>query len=161
MNQSELGYLTVLLLIFLTTPAIPDSILFSLDHWVIRILLVLTVFAALRVNQLTALFVLLVVGSLFVERNSRKFRRAQEVGSDGEVPASFIERVMSPFKAPATPGPSISHHTYVEDGSYDNSESPIAETAASVGERPVLEGAQGNDSGLNVLEKIGEIFTSA
>ena len=161
MDQSELGYLSVLMLIFLATPAIPDSILFSLDHWVIRVLLILVVFAALRVNHMTALFILLVVGSLFVERNSRKFRRAHEGGiEDGDVPASFIERVMSPFKAPRTPGPITSKHTYVDDGSYDNNESPIADTTASVGERPVLDGAQGNDSGLNMLEKIADMFVS-
>jgi hypothetical protein len=159
MDQSELGYLTVLLLIFVTTPAIPDTILFSVDHWVIRILLILLVFAALRVNHMTALFVLLVVGSLFVERNSRKFRRAHEgAAEDGDVPVSFIERVMSPFKAPRTPGPTTSKHTYVDDGSYDNNESPIADTAASVGERPVLDGAQGDSHGLSMLDKIADMF---
>lgn len=158
MNRSELGYLSALLLIFLATPAIPDSILFKLDHWVIRMLLILVVFAALGAGQMTALFLLLVVGSLFVERNSRKFRRAHESGSADELPASFIEKVMSPYKAPSTPGPHISTHSYVEDN-YDNSdESPIAETAASVGERPLLEGAQGDSHGLSVLEKIGDMF---
>ena len=101
-------------------------------------------------------------GRDIAERNSRKFRRAHEGAAvDGDIPASFIERVMSPFKAPDTPGPRVSKHTYVDDGSYDNNESPISETAAAVGERPVLDGAQGNDSGLNILERIGEIFTSA
>jgi len=159
MDRSELGYLSTLLLIFLGTPAIPDSILFKLDHLVIRVLLILVVFAALGAGQMTALFILLVVGSLFVERNSRKFRRAHEGASaDVDVPNSFIEKVMSPYKAPSTPGPRISTHSYVEDNSYDNYESPIAAEASSVGERPLLEGAQGDDHGLAVLEKIGDMF---
>lgn len=160
MDRSEMGYLSALLLIFIATPAIPDSILFKLDHWVIRVLLIAIVFAALGAGQMTTLFILLVVGSLFVERNSRKFRRAHEAGAaDGDVPASFIERVMSPFKAPSTPGPVVSKHSYVEEENcYDNNESPIAETAAAVGEKPLLDGAKGDDHGLQVLEKIGDMF---
>ncbi len=157
MDQSSLGYLSILLLIFISTPAIPDSILFNLDHWVIRILLIGIVFVALTAGHLTTLFTLLVVGSLFVERNSRKFRRAHEAG--GDVPASFIEKVMSPFKAPHTPGPIVTRHSYIEEeNSYDNNDSPIAAEASSVGERPMHDGAQGNDHGLHVLEKIGDMF---
>lgn len=159
MDQSTLGYLSILLLIFIATPAIPDSVLFKLDHWVIRLLLIAIVFVALSAGHLTTLFTLLVVGSLFVERNSRKFRRAHEAG--GDVPASFIEKVMSPFKAPYTPGPVVTKHSYIEDNGYDNNESPIAETAAAVGEKPVPESAQGNDHGLQVLEKIADMFVSA
>jgi hypothetical protein len=152
----DLGVVTVLALLFLIAPHIPDTVLFKLDHPVIRGLLILAVFGSLYIGPLESIMVFLAVGALFLERNIRKFRRAIESGSS-EVPFSFIESTMSPDKRVSTAGARISTHSYVEEPSCDM-ESPIASDSSAVGEKPLHETAEGDAQGMATLEKIAEMF---
>ncbi len=152
----DLGVVTVLALFFLTAPHIPDTVLYKMDHPVIRGFLILLVLGSLYVGPLESIMSLLAVGALFLERNTRKFRRAIESG-DSEVPFSFIESTMSPDKRVATAGARISTHSYIEDPSCDL-ESPIADQSSAVGEKPLHETAEGDAQGMATLEKIADMF---
>ena len=152
----DLGVVTVLALLFLIAPHIPDTILFKLDHPVIRGLLILAVFGSLYIGPLESIMMLLAVGALFLERNTRKFRRAIE-NQTSEIPFSFIESTMSPDKRVSTAGASITTHAYVEEPSCDM-ESPIANESSAVGEKPLHETAEGDAQGMATLEKIAEMF---
>ncbi len=152
----DLGFVTVLALFFLTAPHIPDTVLYKMDHPVIRGFLILLVLGSLYVGPLESIMTLLAVGALFLERNIRKFRRAIESGAS-EVPFSFIESTMSPDKRVATAGARVSTHAYVEEPSCDL-ESPIADESSAVGEKPLHETAEGDAHGLATLEKIADMF---
>jgi len=152
----DLGFVTVLALFFLAAPHIPDSVLYKMDHPVIRGFLILLVLGSLYVGPLESIMTLLAVGSLFLERNTRKFRRAIE-SSSSDVPFSFIESTMSPDKRVATAGAHTSTHSYIEDPSCDM-ESPIANESFAVGEKPLHETAEGDAQGMATLEKIADMF---
>ena len=150
------GFVTVLVFLFLIAPHIPDTILFKIDHPVIRGLLILAIFGSLYIGALESIFMVLAVGSVFLERNIRKFRRAIENG-DSEVPFSFVESTMSPDKRVSTAGARISTHSYIEEPSCDM-ESPIANESSAVGEKPLHETVEGDAQGMAVLEKIADMF---
>lgn len=150
------GFVTVLVFLFLIAPHIPDTILFKIDHPVIRGLLILAIFGSLYIGALESILMVLAVGSLFLERNIRKFRRTIESGAS-EVPFSFVESTMSPDKRTRTAGASVSTHSYVEEASCDM-ESPIANESSAVGEKPLHETAEGDAQGMAVLEKIADMF---
>ena len=153
----DIGLITVLIVFFLLTPHIPDTVLYKVDHPVIRAALILLVFGSLYAGPAESIMMLLAVGSLFLERNTRKFRRALEAGGSNEVPASFIESTMSPDKRAWTTGPSISTHSYIESPQCEM-ESPIGDHNAAVGEKPVHETAEGDSTGLATLEEIAKSF---
>ncbi len=153
----DIGFVSVLVVFFLMTPHIPDVVLYKVDHPVIRAGLVLLVLGSLYIGPVESIMMLLAVGSLFLERNTRKMRRAMEASGDGEVPASFVESTMSPDKRAWTTGPSVSTHTYIES-SHCEMESPIADHSAAVGEKPLHETAEGDSSGLAALEEIAKSF---
>jgi hypothetical protein len=152
----DIGFVTVLALFFLTAPHIPDTVLYKMDHPVIRGFLILLVFGSLYVGPLESIMTLLAVGALFLERNIRKYRRSIESGAS-EVPFSFIESTMSPDKRVATTGARISTHAYVEDPSCEL-ESPIAQESSAVGEKPLHETVEGDAQGMATLEKIADMF---
>ncbi len=152
----DLGFVTVLAFLFLTAPHIPDTVLFKLDHPVIRAFLILLVLGSLYVGPLESIMTVLGVGAVFLERNARKYRRALE-SSALDVPASFVESTMSPDKRVTTAGARVSTHSYIEEPSCDM-ESPIAQEGSAVGEKPLHETAEGDAQGMATLEKIAEMF---
>ncbi len=153
----DIGLVSVLVVFFLMTPHIPDSILYKVDHPVIRTGLILLVLGSLYIGPIESIMVLLAVGSLFLERNTRKFRRAIE-SNTGDIPASFIESTMSPDKRVNTAGATVSTHSYIEDPASCDMESPIAHPSSAVGEKPLHETAEGDSHGLEALEEIAKSF---
>jgi hypothetical protein len=154
----DLGLVSALVIFFLLTPHIPDVVLYKVDHGVIRAILILLVLGSLWVGPLESIMMLLAVGSLFLERNTRKFRRSLEAG-ESDIPASFIESTMSPDRRVPTAGARISRHSYVEEPSGCDMESPIADTSSAVGEKPLHDTAEGDSQGLSALEEIAKSFT--
>lgn len=154
----DLSLVAALVIFFLLTPHIPDSLLYKVDHGVIRSLLILLVLGSVYIGPLESIMMLLAVGSLFVERNTRKFRRSLEAGSE-EIPVSFIESTMSPDKRVHTTGASISSHSYIEEPSGCDLESPIAHAEEAVGAKPLHETVEGDARGLATLEEIANHFS--
>ena len=154
----DLGLVSALVIFFLLTPHIPDVILYKVDHGVIRALLILLVLGSLWAGPLESIMMLLAVGSLFLERNTRKFRRSLETG-ESDIPASFIESTMSPDRRVSTSAARISTHSYIEDPASCDMESPIAHASAEVGEKPLHETVEGDSQGLATLEEIARSFS--
>jgi hypothetical protein len=72
MYQTELVYFIVLSIVILSAPFLPNSILFLLDHMVIRIGSLILLLYLVSIGPTAGIFGLIMVSILYLERNRRK-----------------------------------------------------------------------------------------
>uniref|UniRef100_A0A6C0IHX5 Uncharacterized protein n=1 Tax=viral metagenome TaxID=1070528 RepID=A0A6C0IHX5_9ZZZZ len=76
MNQTELSYFVVLVIVILLSQFAPTKLLMLLDHLVIRMALVLLLLYLMRVGPTAGIFGLMAIAILYLERNRRKIAEA-------------------------------------------------------------------------------------
>jgi hypothetical protein len=147
MNNLEIMLTAFLLVIFVLTPRITNSLLSFIDHPVIRILLILIPFVAMGINNWLVLLSVLVIGAIFMERNARKLIKSDSSSwwksIDGEEIPGPLPKNISPTGIASH---KVQHHTpYLPDGidvDTCEEESPIIK--ADISERPVFETLHGD-----------------
>jgi hypothetical protein len=158
MNNFEIVITSILLVLFILTPRIPNSILLFIDNPIIRILLIIVPFISIGINHWLALLSVLVIGALFMERNARKMAGVNESSwwksIDGEdIPGPLPKNISSN----SITSHKTQHHTpYLPDGidiDTCNEESPIIQ--ADISDRPVFETLHGD---LNTRGEIDSII---
>ena len=73
MKNTEVVLIAVLLIMFVLTPLLPAGLLMMIDNPFIRVSMLVIPLVAINVSYKAALISILVVGALFLERNTRKF----------------------------------------------------------------------------------------
>jgi hypothetical protein len=86
MLSMERMYLIGCMIAIMTAPFVPASILFLLDHIVIRILIVCLLVYVVRFGPTVSIFVVMALAGLFLERNRRKVGEALDKLDAMEVP---------------------------------------------------------------------------
>ena len=72
MDKTEISLLSVLVVVFVLTPYLPNNIISITDHPVVRFILILLPFIGLYISNITGLLTALIIGAFFLERNNRK-----------------------------------------------------------------------------------------
>jgi len=76
MNQTEFIYFVILILVILSAPFLPTSLLLLLDNIVVRIAVVLLLLFMMNQGPTVGLFCFMAIALLFLERNRRKVETA-------------------------------------------------------------------------------------
>lgn len=86
MLPNELIYIIVCVIILLTAPYLPSSVLMLLDNIVVRILMIGLLVYMVRSGPTVSILVLMTIAALFLERNRRKVGEALKKLDAMEVP---------------------------------------------------------------------------
>lgn len=102
MRQADLLPLGICGLLVLLTPLVPTALLLALDNLFVKIALVAVFLWATTQGPLTGVLVLLVLGSLYLERNRRKVNLARKVFAElpqaSDPPQATVEEEAEPQK---------------------------------------------------------------
>lgn len=149
-KNTEISLTALILIVFVLTPLMPNSLLFLIDNPIMRILLILAPFAAMGISYRLGLLAVLAVGTLFFERNRRKIGKVTSTSwwnsIDGEaipgplaknIPAEVLSSQKSAHQAPYMP-------EGLDDGGCGDEESPVIQSDLEM--RPVFETVHGDSS---------------
>ncbi len=149
-QNTEISLIALVLIAFVLTPLMPTGVLMLIDNPIIRILLILLPFAVMGISHRLSLLAVLMVGTLFFERNSRKIERAASSSwwnsIDGEaIPGPLPKNIA----AEGVHTPKSFHQTpYMPEGLNDSGcgeeDSPVIQSDLSP--RPVFETVHGDSS---------------
>jgi len=145
----EVSLIAFILIVFILTPLMPSGILMLIDNPIMRIILILIPFVAMNISHRLSLLAVLMVGTLFFERNRRKIGKASSASwwnsIDGEaIPGPLPKDI--PLEAKS--GVKSLHQTpYMPEGLDDSGcgeESPVIQSDLDL--RPVFETVHGDSS---------------
>jgi hypothetical protein len=149
-QNTELSLICLILIAFVLTPLMPAEMLMIIDNHIMRIILILIPFAAMNISHRLSLLAVLMVGTLFFERNRRKIEKVSSASwwnsMDGEaIPGPLPKDI--PLEARS--GSKSLHQTpYMPEGLDDSGcgeeESPVIQSDLDV--RPVFETVHGDSS---------------
>ena len=153
----EINIISLILIVFILTPLIPNHILLFIDHPVIRIALIIVPFVLMNVSHLSGLLGALCVGTIFLERNRRKINKVNSSmwwnSVDGEpIPEPLVKLQQVETRKTAHQEP------YMPEGLENDGcdeESPIVQSDLEM--RPVFETIHGDS---NLGNEINEVVSN-
>jgi hypothetical protein len=157
-QNSEINLTALILIIFIFTHLMSNNVLFLIDNPIVRILLILLPFAAMRISHRLALLVILTVGTLFFERNRRKLAKVDSTSwwnsVNGEaipgplpknIPAETVHSQKSTHQTPFMPDG-------MDNDGCEKEDNPIIKS--DLNERIIFETIYGDSSIGNKINKI-------
>jgi hypothetical protein len=149
-QNTEISLIALILIIFVLTPLMPTGMLMLIDNPIMRILLILIPFAAMSISHRLSLLAVLMVGTLFFERNNRKIEKAASSSWWNSIDGEAIPGPLPKNIAPEGVKTAKSFHQspYMPEGLDDSGcgeeESPVIQSDLSA--RPVFETVRGDSS---------------
>jgi len=101
--KSTLGMTVLLGIAFFLIPYLPKGLLFLTDNILVRILLLVSLVAAIHKNPVFGIAYFLVLAHLFVQRNVQKFYGLQKAMSQSSRDDPAIHNIVTPATAPPQP----------------------------------------------------------
>ena len=102
MVANEMTYILLLAFIILATPSMPNRVLMLLDNIILRVLAIVVLLYAISCSPIVGLLALVAIGSLYLERNSRKVAVATSkidmMDSSGDAKPATMEQLATPQK---------------------------------------------------------------
>jgi hypothetical protein len=151
---STLGMTVVLGIVFFLIPYIPKGLLFLTDNFIVRILLLVSLVAAIHKNPVFGIVYFLVLAHLFIQRNAQKFYGLQKAMKQSSPEDEAIQNIVAPPTAPLQPAFDVPESNTIkfmpDHDSGDNSFHAIAE---SIDHKEVLptESVDGSKSAIDQL----------
>lgn len=100
---STLGMTVVLGIVFFLIPYLPKGLLFLTDNFVVRILLLVSLVAAIHKNPVLGIVYFLVLAHLFIQRNAQKFYNLKKAMMQSSPEDEAIQNIVTPPTAPPQP----------------------------------------------------------
>jgi hypothetical protein len=144
MFRTEFHYFVVLIALILSTPFLPSSLLFLLDHLLIRVAMVALLLYFIHISPTVAVFGFVAISMLYLERNRRKVSNALkklDAMDAHHVPQATVEEASTPQKTvPVQPfdTPSMDESAYVPDSDGSEQGMNFEPVDASINQKAVL-----------------------
>jgi len=134
--KSELFFI-VFAVLFLMAPYVPTPFLLSLDHIIVRCLIVFILLLLITKGPTASLFGFMVIAVYYLERNRRKVGKAITKWDQEYVsrPATVKEASIPAFDVPSFDKPDEKEYEYISSENCDSSFEPVA---PSMNEKRVL-----------------------
>ena len=144
MFRNEIQYFVVLTILILLAPFLPSGLLILLDHFVVRLVMIAALLYCIHIGPTVAIFGLVAISALYLERNRRKVGLALEKLDAMEVPhapQATVEQASTPQKTVPVrefdiPAPTESVYVPEDDGS--DQDSNFEPVAPSINQKAVL-----------------------
>jgi hypothetical protein len=144
MFRNEIQYFVVLTTLVLLAPFLPSGLLILLDNFVVRLVMIVALMYCIHVGPTVAIFGLIAIASLYLERNRRKVGLALEKLDAMEVPhapQATVKEASTPQKTVPVrefdiPAPTES--VYVPEDNGSDQDSNFEPVAPSINQKAVL-----------------------
>jgi hypothetical protein len=144
MFRNEIQYFVVLTILILLAPFLPSGLLILLDNLIVRLGMIAALLYCIHIGPTVAIFGLIAISALYLERNRRKVGLALEKLDAMEVPhapQATVEQASTPQKTVPVrefdiPAPTESVYVPEDDGS--NQDSNFEPVAPSINQKAVL-----------------------
>lgn len=144
MFRNEIQYFVVLTILILLAPFLPSGLLILLDHLIVRLGMIAVLLYCIHIGPTVAIFGLIAISALYLERNRRKVGLALEKLDAMEVPhapQATVEQASTPQKTVPVrefdiPAPTESVYVPEDDGS--DQDSNFEPVAPSINQKAVL-----------------------
>jgi hypothetical protein len=144
MFRNEIQYFVILTILILSAPFLPSGLLILLDNFIVRLGMIAALLYCIHIGPTVAIFGLIAISALYLERNRRKVGLALEKLDAMEVPhapQATVKEASTPQKTVPVrqfdiPAPTES--VYVPEDNGSNQDDNFEAIAPSINQKAVL-----------------------